>query len=324
MAVYTEVSDHKLEEFLRLYNVGQLLWCKGIAEGVENSNYILATNEGQFILTLYEARVDENDLPFFLGLMKHLADNGLETAQPIIQNDGSIYSELCGKPAALIEFLDGVAIKAPSNQNLYQLGVETAKFHVTAESFDIKRKNGLSLNDWRPLLESCGSEIDPVAPDLEKGLGRFLTEELNFLEKNWPTNLPDGVIHADLFPDNVFFIHGQLSGIIDFYFACNEVYGYELAIIINAWCFEKNGELNTTKVRAFFRGYQSLRKLTPEELNAIPILCRGAAIRFLLTRLYDWMNVPDDALVIPKKPDEYIRNLIFHQKIKNFSEYGIE
>lgn len=324
MAVYTEVSDSKLEEFLRRYNVGQLLWCKGIAEGVENSNYILATDQGQFILTLYEARVDENDLPFFLGLMKHLAENDLVTAKPIIQADGSIYSELCGKPAALIEFLDGMAIKAPSPQNLHQLGVETAKFHLTAASFELGRKNGLSLDDWRPLLTSCGSEIDSVAPDLAMGLGRFLTDELDYLEQNWPQNLPDGVIHADLFPDNVFFMHGKLSGIIDFYFACEEVYAYELAIIINAWCFEKNGELNTTKVRAFFRGYQSLRPLSKEELEAIPTLCRGAAIRFLLTRLYDWINVPEDALVIPKKPDEYIRNLSFHQTIKTYSEYGIE
>uniref|UniRef100_A0A2A4Z906 Homoserine kinase n=1 Tax=OCS116 cluster bacterium TaxID=2030921 RepID=A0A2A4Z906_9PROT len=324
MAVYTDVSDQALEDFLRLYNVGQLLWCKGIAEGVENSNYILATDKGQYILTLYEARVDENDLPFFLGLMNHLAENGLETATPIIQNDGSIYSQLCGKPAALIEFLDGVAIKAPSNQNLFQLGVAAAHFHLKAQSFDIKRKNGLSLEDWRPLLDSCGTDLDRVAPNVKGGLQNFLSQELDFLEKNWPQKLPDGVIHADLFPDNVFFMHGELSGIIDFYFACNETYAYELAIVINAWCFEKNGELNLTKSRAFFRGYQSIRKLEQTELDAMPILCRGAAIRFLLTRLYDWINVPEDALVIPKKPDEYIRNLGFHQKIADYKEYGIE
>lgn len=324
MAVYTDVSDQALDEFLRLYNVGELLWCKGIAEGVENSNYILATDKGQYILTLYEARVDENDLPFFLGLMSHLAENGLETAKPIEQNNGAIYSQLCGKPAALIEFLDGMAMKAPNHQNLHQLGVAAAKFHLTAETFNIKRKNGLSLADWRPLLNSCGNDIDKVAPNVDDGLQKFLTQELDFLEKNWPKKLPDGVIHADLFPDNVFFMHGELSGIIDFYFACNEIYAYELAIVINAWCFEKDGELNLTKVRAFFKGYQSVRKLEQAELDAMPTLCRGAAMRFLLTRLYDWMNVPEDALVIPKKPDEYIRNLSFHQRITDYKEYGIE
>lgn len=324
MAVYTDVSDQALDEFLRLYNVGQLLWCKGIAEGVENSNYILATDKGQFILTLYEARVEENDLPFFLGLMNHLAENGLETARPVLQNDGAIYSILCEKPAALIEFLDGVAIKAPSNQNLFQLGVATAHFHLKAQSFKIERKNALNLAAWRPLLQKSGEDIDKVAPQVTGGLLKYLNDELDYLEKNWPQKLPEGVIHADLFPDNVFFMHGELSGIIDFYFACNENYAYELAIIINAWCFEKNGELNLTKARAFFRGYQSVKKLSQAELDAMPILCRGAAIRFLLTRLYDWMNVPEDALVIPKKPDEYIRNLGFHQKISDYKEYGIE
>lgn len=324
MAVYTDVSEEALEEFLTLYNVGQLIWCKGIAEGVENTNYIMATDKGQFILTLYEARVSENDLPFYLGLMNHLAENGLETAKPISQNDGAIYSSLCGKPAALIEFLDGVALKSPNNQNLFQLGVEAAKFHLTAANFELSRNNALDLKSWRPLLASCGDNLDHIAPELDTGLHSFLAKELDHLEANWPQDLPTGVIHADLFPDNVFFMHGELSGIIDFYFACKEIYAYELAIIINAWCFDKDGELNTTKVRAFFRGYQSQRPLQPAELKAMPVLCRGAAIRFLLTRLYDWINVPEDALVIPKKPNEYIRNLCFHQKIKGFSEYGIE
>lgn len=324
MAVYTDVSEEALEDFLTRYNVGQLLWCKGIAEGVENTNYIMATDKGQFILTLYEARVSETDLPFYLGLMNHLAENGLETARPIQQNDGALYSQLCGKPAALIEFLDGVALKTPNNQNLFQLGVKAAKFHLTATDFKLSRKNALNLAAWRPLLVSCGDNLSHIAPESNLDLKKSLNAELDYLEANWPQNLPQGVIHADLFPDNVFFMQGELSGIIDFYFACNEIYAYELAIIINAWCFENNGELNITKVRAFFRGYQSVRPLEKAELVAMPILCRGAAIRFLLTRLYDWINVPEDALVIPKKPTEYIRNLSFHQKIESFSEYGIE
>ncbi|NRA87653.1 MAG: phosphotransferase, partial [Rhizobiales bacterium] len=193
-----------------------------------------------------------------------------------------------------------------------------------ASSFTKHRANALSQKDWLPLFKQCGPDIDKVAPDLRQGLTKFLSDELDYLDENWPQNLPDGIIHADLFPDNVFFKQGELSGIIDFYFACNDTYAYEIAIIINAWCFEKNGELNSTKVRAFFRGYQSVRKLSQAELDAMPILCRGAAIRFLLTRLYDWINVPEDALVIPKKPDEYIRNLRFHQSIKHYGEYGIE
>lgn len=330
MAVYTDVSDNALEDFLCLYNVGKLLWIKGIAEGVENTNYIMATDKGQYILTLYEARVEQNDLPFFLGLMSHLAQNGLETAKPISQNNGALFSELCGKPAALIEFLDGVALKNPNEQNLFQLGVESAKFHKNAKDFKINRKNALAQKDWRPLFEKSGNDIAHVAPNLKVDLANYLNQELDYLDQNWPQNLPNGVIHADLFPDNVFFMNGELSGIIDFYFACNEAYAYELAIIINAWCFEKtdrsneNASLNKNKVRAFFRGYQTIRTLEQAELDAIPALCRGAALRFLLTRLYDWLNVPDDALVIPKKPNEYIEYLQHHQKIEHYSDYGIE
>ncbi len=324
MAVYTDVSAKALEEFLCLYNVGKLLWCKGIAEGVENSNYILATDKGQFILTLYEARVDENDLPFYLGLMNHLAKSGLKTAKVVPQNNGELYSQLCAKPAALIEFLDGLSLKAPNEQNLFQLGVATANFHIKAATFDKIRQNAMNQKSWRKLFELSGKDIDKVAPEVEMGLGAFLNNELEFLDKNWEKSLPSGIIHADLFPDNVFFMNGELSGIIDFYFSCNDAYAYEMAIIINAWCFAANGELNLAKVRSFFKGYQKVRKLEQAELDAMPILCRGAALRFLLTRLYDWINVPEGALVIPKKPNEYIRNLKFHQKIKHYSEYGIE
>ncbi len=318
MAVYTDISDTELIEYLTKYNIGEMHSLKGIAEGVENSNYLLVTDLGMHILTLYEKRVNVEDLPFFLGLMEHLAKNGLECPQPIPLKTGEQLSKLAGRPSAIISYLDGNSVKRPSMKNCRQLGEALAQMHLAGEGFEIKRANSLTVEDWRPLYQQSASGSDGVAA----GLSKLIESELSYLENNWPTDLPIGVIHADLFPDNVFFLKDKLSGIIDFYFACNDVLAYDIAICINAWCFESDHSFNVTKAQALLSGYNSVRKISKDEINALPTLCRGSALRFLLTRLYDWLNVPEGAMVTPKNPAEYIAKLKFHQSIITASEYG--
>lgn len=320
MAVYTEIPDVELVEYLKQYDIGELHSLKGIAEGVENSNYLLSTDAGMHILTLYEKRVNVDDLPFFLGLMEHLAKNGLECPQPIALNDGKQLSTLAGRPSAIISYLDGNSIRRPSTSHCRQLGEVLAQMHLAGEGFVIKRPNALTVDNWRPLYEMSGNGSDTVA----SGLSKLIEDELTYLEANWPKYLKTGVIHADLFPDNVFFLKDKLSGIIDFYFACNDVLAFDIAICINAWCFEPDHSFNVTKAQAMLKGYNSVRPITEDEYQALPILCRGSALRFLLTRLYDWLNVPVGALVTPKNPAEYIAKLKFHQSVKSASEFGAD
>ena len=319
MAVYTEISDVELVDYLKKYDIGELHSLKGIAEGVENSNYLLSTDAGMHILTLYEKRVNVDDLPFFLGLMEHLAKNGLECPQPIALNSGEQLSTLAGRPSAIISYLDGNSVKRPSNIHCRQLGEALAQMHLAGEGFAIKRPNALSVDNWRPLYEMSGKGSNTVAD----GLSTLIENELTHLEAHWPKNLPSGVIHADLFPDNVFFLKDKLSGIIDFYFACNDMFAYDIAICINAWCFEADNSFNVTKAQGMLNGYNSVRQMNDAELEALPVLCRGSALRFLLTRLYDWLNVPEGAMVTPKNPAEYIAKLKFHQSVIKASEYGV-
>ena len=320
MAVYTEIPDSELVEYLKQYNIGELHSLKGIAEGVENSNYLLVTDSGMHILTLYEKRVNVDDLPFFLGLMEHLAKNGLECPQPITLRSGEQLSTLANRPSAIISYLDGNSIKRPSTSHCRQLGEAMAQMHLAGEGFEIKRPNALTVEDWRPLYEMSGKGSDSVA----NGLSKLIEDELTYLEANWPKGLKKGIIHADLFPDNVFFLKDKLSGIIDFYFACNDVLAYDISICINAWCFEADHSFNVTKAQAMLSGYNSVRKISNEEHEALPVLCRGSALRFLLTRLYDWLNVPQGALVTPKNPAEYIAKLKFHRSVNSASEYGTD
>jgi len=318
MAVYTEISDTEIVEYLTQYDIGELHSLKGIAEGVENSNYLLSTDKGMHILTLYEKRVNVDDLPFFLGLMDHLFENGVDCPQPIALNSGKQLSTLAGRPSAIISYLDGNSVKRPTPNHCAPVGKALAKMHLAGEGFAIKRRNGLTVDGWRPLYEMSGERSEEVTP----GLCKLIEDELAHLEANWPKDLPAGVIHADLFPDNVFFLKNQLSGIIDFYFACNDLLAYDIAVCINAWCFEADYSFNVTKASAMLKGYNEIRALKREEYNALPILCRGSALRFMLTRLYDWLNVPPGALVTPKNPAEYISKLRFHQSVKSASEYG--
>ena len=320
MAVYTDFSDEEFDAFIRGYDLGAVLSVKGIAEGVENSNYLLATEKGRFILTLYEKRVDPADLPFFLGLMEHISGRGINCPLPVHDREGRALSRLANRPAAIVTFLDGVSVRRPRTEHCGAVGRALAQLHEAAEGFALTRRNALSVAGWRPLFELCAARADEVAI----GLSAEIARELDYLEANWPADLPTGVIHADLFPDNVFFLSHRLSGLIDFYFACNDMLAYDLGICLNAWCFEPDGSLNLTKSRALLLGYNDSRPLSRDEISVLPLLARGSSLRFLLTRLYDWLTVPDGALVVPKDPVEYYRKLRFHRSVSDVSGYGFD
>ncbi|SON54798.1 Homoserine kinase [Hartmannibacter diazotrophicus] len=319
MAVYTDVSDEELAAFVAGYDLGTLVSFKGIAEGVENSNFLLRTQAGQYILTLYEKRVNEGDLPFFLGLMDHLAAKGLNCPTPVKAKSGEALGRLADRPAAIVTFLDGMSVRRPRVSHCTQVGEVLADFHAAGRDFDLTRENALSVSGWRPLFDLSRERADEVLP----GLRNELERELDALEACWPRDLPTGVIHADLFPDNVFFLGETLSGLIDFYFACNDLLAYDLAICINAWCFEPDRQFNVTKARAMVAGYQRRRPLSKAEQEALPLLARGSALRFLLTRLYDWLSVPPGALVVPKNPLEYLYKLRFHRDVTSLAAYGV-
>lgn len=320
MAVYTEVSDEELEAFVAQYDIGDVESCKGIAEGVENSNYLLQTDQSSYILTLYEKRVARDDLPFFLGLMDHLAARDFPCPTPIHGRDGEALRDLCDRPAAIISFLAGMWPRRIQPSHCRNLGAAAAAFHLAADGFALSRTNDLSLAGWQELARATESRADEV----RAGLAALIRQEMTHLEKAWPRDLPAGIIHADLFPDNVFFLHDALSGIIDFYFACNDFLAYELAICLNAWCFESDGEFNITKARNLIQSYHKVRPLSGDEIAALPVLARGSALRFLLTRLYDWLNHPEGALVKRKDPLEYLSRLKFHQQVKGPGEYGLD
>ncbi|MEP9378874.1 homoserine kinase [Aquabacter sp. CN5-332] len=319
MAVYTDVTSSQLDVFLTRYEIGTLVSYHGIAEGVENSNFLLQTTRGSYILTLYEKRVSPEDLPFFIGLMQHLAKNGISCPQPVADRDGAMLGNLAGRPCAIVTFLPGVSVRRPTVSHCGQLGEALARLHLAGADFSMRRPNALSVASWRPLYEAADGRSDTLAP----GLAAAINEELSELEAHWPSGLPAGVIHADLFPDNAFFLSDKLSGIIDFYFACTDLYAYDVAVCLNAWCFEQDGAFNATKGRALLAGYGAVRPLLPEEADALPRLARGAALRFLLTRLVDWLNVPEGALVKPKDPLEYLRKLRFHRAVMCPTEYGL-
>jgi homoserine kinase type II len=320
MAVYTDVSDEELESFITSYDIGALTSFKGIAEGVENSNYLVHTESGPYILTLYEKRVAREDLPYFLALMEHLASRGITCPLPVHDRAGRNLKELAGRPAALITFLEGLWVRRPSLKHCTGLGGALARFHVAGADFPLHRANSLSLPGWRTLFGEIGRSADEVTP----GLSTEIAKELHHLERAWPSELPQGVIHADLFPDNVFFLGDKVSGLIDFYFACNDTLAYDVAVCLNAWCFEKDASFNVTKARALLQAYEKVRPLTTPELKHLPTLARGAALRFLLTRTYDWLNTDENVLVKTKDPTEYLRKLRFHQRVQSYRDYGLK
>ncbi|MFW0777185.1 MAG: homoserine kinase [Rickettsiales bacterium] len=310
MAVYTKLSDDDIAGFLGRYNIGTLASAHGIAEGIENTNYLIATQSSRYILTLFEKRVEAKDIPFFLDFTEWLADRDIACPRPIKGRDGNTCYTLAGKPAAIIQFLEGKGSPNITNYHVEQLGALMARMHLAAKDFPQERENSLSLAGWKEMFASIGKDADKVMD----GLADMISAELDYLSASWPKDLPKGVVHADLFPDNVFFQDEQLSGVIDFYFSCTDFWLYDLMITINAWCFNGVHEFNAARAKTMLQSYHAIRPITPEERAAMQVLARGAALRFLLTRTYDWLNRVEGAIVTTKDPMEYVKKLQFHQK----------
>ena len=320
MAVYTKLSDKNLKEFFSKYNLGKLLNSKGIQEGIENTNYLIETDVKKFILTVYEKRVEEKDLPFFMGLMKNLFDANFPSPEPIINKNGNYITEIVGKKAAVVTLLEGSVKKNLTPDNCYEVGIYTAKLHVITKNLTGRRENKLSINSWRKIYNNIQNDCSKVHQNLPK----IIEKNLDEIEKNWPKNIPVGIIHADLFPDNIFFKNNKLVGFIDFYFSCYDFYAFEIAVCLNAFCFEEKNEnlsFNITKAKKFIDGYSSVRKLIEEEKKSLKTLCQGAAIRFLLTRVFDYLNSTKGALVKIKDPIEYLKRLEFHNSVKDYKDY---
>jgi len=309
VAVYTTLSAAQLAALIGEYDVGELVSAKGIAEGVSNSNWLVETTVGRFILTMYEARVDAADLPFFLGLLDHLAAKGSPVPRTIHDRDGAAFRTIRGKAVALIEFLPGVSVDEPNAAQAHAVGEALAGIHLDSADFPGERVNALSLPQWHRLFEGCGEEglrsIDP-------GLPALASRELSYLSANWPDDLPRSVIHADLFPDNVLLLGDKVCGLIDFYFACTDINAYDLAVTHSAWCFAKDGTFKPDIAEALVAGYVARRPLSVAEWEALPLLARGAALRFMATRAYDWLHTPADALVTRKDPMDFARRLSFY------------
>lgn len=320
MAVYTDITEAELTAFIAQYDVGELLSYKGIAEGVENTNFLVHCTGGNFILTLYEKRVNPDDLPFFLNLMEHLAGNGISCPLPVQRKDGAVLGALAGRPSAMITFLEGMWMRKPTAAHCAEVGTALANMHKAGSDFEMQRRNSLAMEDWRPLWNDC---VD-AHPNLDAALHDEIETLLTYLQENWPKNLEHGIIHADMFPDNVFFLNDKLSGIIDYYFACTDAYAYDVAVCLNAWCFEPDHSFNITKGKALLNAYHEVRAFSNAEREALPILSLGASLRFMLTRLYDWVTTPEGSLVVKKDPEEYIRKMRFHGQIKNAREYGLD
>jgi homoserine kinase type II len=318
MAVYTEVSFEDLERLLQNYDIGTPLAFKGIAEGVENSNYYLQTDRGAYILTLYEKRVNPDDLPFYLGLMEHLAKAGIVCPLPVPDRSGALSAMLNRRPCAIVTFLNGLSVRRPVPVHCAAAGAALARLHLAGQGFALTRANALGPAGWKPLAEACQPHADGVEP----GLGSLIADSFAGITAAWP-DLPSGIIHADLFPDNVLFMKDEVSGLIDFYFACNDMFAYDLAVLLNSWCFENDGSYNITKGQALASAYQGVRPLSAAEISAMPLLMQGASLRFLLTRLFDWVHHDPNALVSPKDPREYSKKLRFHLKVKEAREYGL-
>ncbi len=327
MAVYTQVSDEALAGFLAGYDLGEALAFKGIAEGVENSNYYLETRKGRYILTLFEKRVNAADLPYFIGLKQHLSSNGFPCPEPVMGRDGEALRTLEGRPAVIVTFLDGLSPRRPNAKQCRALGEGLARMHLALADFNGHRENALGPASWRRMWEGRGADAEALQPGLEAEVDACF-ERIN-AARAFADDLPRGTIHADLFPDNAFFLGDAFSGAIDFYFACTDALAYDLAVCLNSWAFEEGNatdasrlEYNFSKGAALIAGYQSVRPLEEAEREALPALCLGSAMRFFLTRLADWSSTPAGALVKPKNPLEYAARLAFHRKMASAEGYG--
>ncbi len=318
MAVYTDITDEELATLLADFDLGQALSLKGVAEGVENSNFLLETESGRFFLTVYERRVRAQDLPFFLELLRWIAERGFPSATPIPDRDGRLLKSVRGKPCAIVSFLSGLAVRRPTAAHCREAGAGLAQLHLAARGFDRSRPNDLGQHAWAPMF----ADLEGAADALKPGLAKTISSDLERLAERWPQDLPKGVIHADFFPDNVFFKGRTFAGAIDFYFACDDAYAYDVAIALNAWCFEADGSFNITSARQLVAGYEALRPLSDLERASLPVLAHGAAMRFFLTRLHDWGATPQGALVRPKDPLEYERKLAVHRASPDLVLFG--
>jgi homoserine kinase type II len=315
MAVYTQVSAEALTDFLARYDHGALVSAKGIAEGVENSNYMVDTTAGRYILTLYEKRVAAGDLPFFMEMLDHVAADGNLVPRAFADRDGHVIQQLEGRPACLIEFLSGVSVTRPTAAQAHAAAAAMGRMHHSLARFTGHRANTLGLDDWRPLLDRCGRSLDTIEP----GLFDRVDAALAAVERDWPRDLAVSVIHADLFPDNVLMLDDRVTGLIDFYFACTDIRAYDLAVMHSAWAFDPAGELLDPAVgHALVAGYDGAFGLSAAERAALPVLARGACLRFLLTRAWDWLNTPADALVTRKDPLAYARRLDWYERSDGF------
>ena len=319
MAVDTKLERQEVEQFLEQYNINNFKDFKGIMEGVENTNYLIKTSEQDYILTIYEKRVDEKDLPFFIKLLTNLSENNFPCPKPISNKNNEKINKIKNKNAALVTFLNGQSKNKITNEDCFEIGKITAQLHEITKKFNINRKNNLSIESWQNIFEKTIKQ----KIDIDESIIKKTKNYLNLLKDKWPKDLPQGIIHADLFPDNIFFINNKVSGIIDFYFACNDFFAYEIAICINSICFDNNSTFNMTKAKNLIDGYSSIRALSEDEKKYLPILSMGAAMRFFLTRLYDFYHTDNKADVKIKDPFEYFKKIEFHSTIKNFNEYFI-
>ena len=318
MAVYTNLNESQITDFLKLYDIGELISFSGITEGIENSNFHLKTSNGNYILTIFEKRVDIKDIPFFIKIMLHLNKNGYYCPEPICDKNNKFLQKLKGKPTIVVNFLEGKSTNNVTIEDCNQVGSSMGLMHLYSKDFKIQRDNSLSIKGWETLIKNCNNYVPvSVLNNLQLNLMEDIQNSFDFVSKLWPHDLPKGFIHGDFFPDNVFFINNKITGVIDFYFSCT----YDLAIAINAWCFDKQYNFQDKKYQALLKGYNSKRKLSKDEEFFLPLLCQAASLRFLLTRLYDWVNTPIEANVVPKNPGEYIKKHKYFKKLVKNIKY---
>ncbi len=317
MAVYTDLTDAERAALLDAYDAGAPTAFKGIAEGVSNSNFLIETARGRFILTIFEFRYVEAELPFFMAVMERLAAMDFPAPRPLRTRDGAFLTRVRGKPAAMVSYLRGVSPKTPNLAQCRAIGTILARLHGALDGLGAARANGLGPAAWAPLVKPRLALAEALRP----GLAALIEADLDALQA-WPRDLPRGIIHADLFPDNALFVGDEIGGVIDFYFACTDFLSYDLAVCLNAWCFDAAHRYDLDKGEAMIAAYEQVRRLTAEERDALPMLARGAAMRFFATRLADWAEAPPGALVRPKDPLEYADKLAFHRNAKSAKDYG--
>ena len=320
MAVYTKINNQDILSLSQKFNLGKIIKFYGITKGIENTNYLLKTNNNKYILTIFEKRVQKKDLPFFMKLMDKLNQQKINCPKPIKDKNGKYLTLIKNKTACIVTFLNGKDKQNLNNKNCYDVGKNIGKLHNAAHKIKLYRKNSMSINNLESLLKNIKFRSKTIVPNLKSVLRTNLRE----IKKEWPKNLPKGIIHGDLFIDNIFFNKDKFAGFIDFYFSCNDYSMYEIAICINALCFDKRNNkfvLNNQKVKSLIKGYQSVKKIYQKEKDALNVLCRGAALRYLLTRIYDYINTPKTALIKIKDPKEYFQKLIIHNNLNSFKNY---